>query len=153
MASFVSKSSHLGGKNFKITLWSVCISVYQTPITRESSRVPLMSGNDKKNSYSNVRILYRPIKIVEVILLIQAVWSLKRKTAIYVRSVSPDELYHIFTGKLLSPFFHSRLASNAFYTIPKEAITIFDKIAAKVGGHMWVLKLLWNKNTAFLSFL
>ncbi|KAM7448363.1 hypothetical protein ABFA07_003528 [Porites harrisoni] len=31
-----------------------------------------------------------------------------------------------------------RLASNAFYTIPQEAVTIFDKIAAKVRGHIWI---------------
>ena len=63
--SIVSRSSHLGGKNFKITLWSVCISVYLTPLTRESSKAPLMSGNDKKSSYSNARILYRLIKFCQ----------------------------------------------------------------------------------------
>lgn len=93
----MSKSSHLGGKDFKITLWSVCISVYLTPLTRESSRAPLMSGNDKKSPYSNARIFYRLIKIVEVILLIQAAWSLKRKTVISINvSFSRRTISHFY---------------------------------------------------------
>ena len=50
-----------------------------------------------KSPYSNGRILYRLIKIVEVILLIQAAWSLKRKTVIYIKvSFSRRTISHFY---------------------------------------------------------